>query len=168
MLDAIRESLAIDFRVLLLNAAAFLILLAVLDRIFWKPIMRRLNNRRAGIEETYRSVDATRHEMEALRSQYEQQLDVIEAQARARIQETLKAAQKARDDVLADARAVAERIMHEGAAQIEADRLAAMQAAEARLEQAAAEALGRAQGAPPDDQQWELIRQYIGSRAERN
>ena len=168
MLDAIRESLAIDFRVLVLNAAAFLILLALLDRIFWKPIMRHMNNRRANIEETYKAIDATRQEMEALRSEYERQLDAIEAQARARIQETLKAAHKARDDAIADARAKAEQIMQEGAARIAAERLAALQAAEARLERAAAEALGRAQGSPPDEQQRELIREFIRSRAKRN
>lgn len=168
MFDTIRESLAIDLRVLLLNGAAFLVLLFVMDRLFWKPVMQHLKKREENIQAAYNKVDATREEMETLRNEYQTRLDGIEAEARARIQATLKDAQKARDDVLADARAVAERILREGAEQIEADRLAALEAAESRLEQAALEALGKAQGEPPDDEQRRRVREYIRSRVQRN
>lgn len=168
MLESISKSLSIDPLVLLLNGVAFLVLLAIMDRVFWKPVMRHLNRRNQQIKDAYETIDTTRAEMDRLRSEYQNRLEEIEAQARARIQETLKAAQQAREQTLAEAREAAERIAREGAEQIEADRLAARAAAEERLERAAMDALARAQGMPPDDAQQRLIREYIVVRDQRN
>lgn len=168
MFDTILESLAIDLRVLLLNAGAFLILLVLMDRIFWKPIMRHLDQRNKRIKDAYGTVETTRAEMERLRADYEERVAAIEADARSRIQATLQAAQRVREAVIAEARAEAERIAREGQEKTEADRLAARAAAEERLERAAMEALGKAQGEPPDENQRQLIREYIRVRDARN
>jgi|GEM_PF-1590569 len=168
MLESISKSLSIDPLVMLLNGVTFIVLLAVMDRVFWKPVMRHLDRRNEQIKDAYGTIEATRTEMDRLRTEYQQRLEEIEAQARARIQETLKAAQQSREQALAEAREAAERIAREGAEQIEADRLAARAAAEERLERAAMDALARAQGIAPDEAQQRLIQEYIVVRDRRN
>jgi len=161
MLETILDSLAIDPRVLVLNAAAFLVLLALMDRIFWKPMLRHLDRRNQRIADAYRTIVDTRVEMQELREEYGKRISDIEAEARSRIQQTLRAAQQAREAALVHAREEAEVVTRRGLAQIEADRAAARAATAGRLERAASEALARAQGSPADEAQSRLVGAFI-------
>jgi F-type H+-transporting ATPase subunit b len=161
MLQTILDSLAIDPRVLVLNAAAFLVLLGLMDRLFWKPMLRHLDRRNRRIVDAYQTIEETRVEMHELREEYRKRLSDIEAEARSRIQQTLRAAQQARETAIALAREEAEALNREGFAQIEADRVAARSAGAARLERAASEALARAQGSQADEGQRQLVGAFI-------
>ncbi len=45
MLDSISQSLNLDWTALLLNAGVFVVLLIIMDRIFWKPMMAHIAKR---------------------------------------------------------------------------------------------------------------------------
>ena len=89
-MDQLLKSLNIDPVVLLLNGVLFLVLLAILNAIFWKPMMKHLDARKAEISDAYKAVDDTRREMENLRTEYQGRLANIEAEARGRIQSTVR------------------------------------------------------------------------------
>lgn len=130
-------------------------------------MLRHLERRNKRIADVYLTIENTQTQMEALRSEYQKRISAIEAEARSRIQQTMRSAQAAREATLAQARETAERLNREGLEQIEADRASARAAAEQRLERAALEALARAQGAPADDAQRALIDSFImGSEAQ--
>jgi F0F1-type ATP synthase, subunit b len=77
-MDQLLKSLNIDPLVLLLNGVLFLVLLAILNAIFWKPMMKHLDARKSEISGAYKAVDDTRREMENLRTEYQGRLAHIE------------------------------------------------------------------------------------------
>lgn len=168
MLDSLLNSLAIDPLVLLLNGATFLILLVIMDRMFWQPMLKRLEMRKQHITRAYDDVEQTRREMERLRAEYEERIAAIEAEANSRIQQTVRAAQAAREDMLAESRKTAESLTREGLAEIEAEHANVKAEMLETLNRVALQALARAQGAPADEQQQAFVREYLISGGERN
>lgn len=168
MLDTLLKSLAIDPRVLALNAGAFLVLLFLMDRIFWKPVLRHLDKRKAAIAEAYRTVEETRTEMEDLRGEYQARLSGIESEARERIQQTVRDAQGIRERIIADARARTEQVLQEGLADIEAERLTATDEMTVTLRQVALQALASTTGTQTGDAERALVDEYIAGAGGRN
>jgi F-type H+-transporting ATPase subunit b len=83
---------------------AFIIVVLLLSKLAWKPIVKSLNDRAEGIEEALRSADRAREEMAKLQAGNEQLL----RQAREERDELLKAAKVVADKVKADAQARAQ------------------------------------------------------------
>lgn len=162
------DSLKLDPRVLLFNGVLFLILLAILDRLFWKPVMRHLDKRRENIAAAYKSVEDARAEMENLRAEYQSRLAHIEAEARARIQQTVRDAQAQRERMIAQARAQAEAIVQEGAQSIAQETERAIAGMREQLDDVAANALAKAIGAPVNEAQRRLIDEYIAQNVLRS
>ncbi len=161
MLQTLLQSLNIDPLVLLMNGALFLVTLGILNFVFWKPMMRHLDRRKEDISNAYRTVEEARHELDALRQEYQGRLARIESEARGRIQQTVREAQVERDRMIAEARARAEETMRQGAAAIEQEKQQATIAMHPTLDDIALQALTRATGAPSSAQQRELVDEYI-------
>jgi F-type H+-transporting ATPase subunit b len=116
------NQLGIDLHLLLGQIIAFLIFAAIFWRLFQKPLLNILDERRAEIRDTYDQLDKDRAEMARIRQEYEERLAGIEAEARNRIQEAIKEAQVLRDGLIADARKQAETIVQRGRTETERER----------------------------------------------
>ncbi len=79
----------IDFQLLVTHVIAFLLVLWLLRRYAWGPVLEFLERRRRGIEEQYESIEQQKKEVEALKRRYEDHLRNIDAEARRRIQEAV-------------------------------------------------------------------------------
>lgn len=99
--------------ILITQIIGFLIVLWVLKRYAWKPVLGMLEARRARIANDVATAEKLRQDAEAIKAQYEEQLKTIEVQARQRIQaavaEGQKLADKIRDEAHRDVRAMAEK-----------------------------------------------------------
>jgi F-type H+-transporting ATPase subunit b len=168
MLQQILNNLNIDPTVMLLNGVLFLALVAILNAIFWKPMMRHLDARKHEISNAYKTVDDTRREMENLRAEYQGRLANIEAEARGRIQETVRDAQKHREQMIAEARSRAEEIMREGAENIEREKHETLAGMRTTLDDVAIHALTKALQAEPDATQRKLVDRYIAEEIHKN
>lgn len=71
---------------ILTQALGFLILVWIMRRLFWKPILTSLEKRRSTIEEAFRQIENSKKEIETLRKDYESHLAKIEEEANAKIQ----------------------------------------------------------------------------------
>ena len=89
---------------------SFLILLFLLRKFAWKPILGAINDRERSIEDSLAKADAAKFEMERLSEE---------------IEASLKQARIERDDILSEARKVKEKIIAESkdAAQAEGSRM---------------------------------------------
>jgi F-type H+-transporting ATPase subunit b len=168
MLDAILKSLNIDPTIMLYNGALFIALFLILNQVYWKRMMKHLDNRRAEIAHAYQTVEDSRHEMENLRTEYQGRMAKIEADARARIQQTVRDAQAQREAILAEARARSEAIQQEGMAAIAQEREKALHDMERRLADVAAHAIEKVIGSAPDPAQKRLVEQYISETVARS
>lgn len=81
--------MSLSLQEILTQALGFLLLVWVLKRIFWKPVLAALEARRARIEEAFRQIETQKREMESLRSDYRDRIERIEEEARAKLQAAL-------------------------------------------------------------------------------
>jgi F-type H+-transporting ATPase subunit b len=98
------------------SAVAFLILLFLLAKFAWKPIMGAIDERERSIESALLKAEAAKEEMSRLTSENESLLK----QARIERDAILSEAKKVKDGIIADAKEAAQR---EGARQIELARI---------------------------------------------
>lgn len=122
MLDTIIKSLRFDSTIFLFQLVMFLVLWVVMTNIYWKPVLQRIGARQHAIEEAHDRVEATRHDMEQLRADYQARILEIETDARTRIQTAIKEAQTERERVIAEARAEADATLKQGIANLETEK----------------------------------------------
>ncbi len=109
----------VDIRVILTQIFGFLIVLLVLRKFAWGPILGMLEERREKIKASFDDIDTQKAEVAALRAQYEAELKTIEAQARQKMNEALAEAQKLAADIETQARERARTEMEKNKADIE-------------------------------------------------
>ncbi|PQV64712.1 ATP synthase F0 subcomplex B subunit [Abditibacterium utsteinense] len=121
-MGSILETLGINPRFILISLVGFLILLFVLSKYAFGPLVRTLQARQDKIRGDLDDAQKSRDDMVALQRDYEQRLAAIEDEARDKIQAAVKEAQLARDQILAKAHDDAQVIVQRGQEEAIAER----------------------------------------------
>jgi F-type H+-transporting ATPase subunit b len=103
--------LQLDLAQIVSQAVSFVLLVWVLRRFAWRPLLGMLDQRRAHIEEELRAVAQRRAETEALQREYTQRLAKIEEEARVKIQQAVLEAKRIGMEVQEEARAQAQAVL---------------------------------------------------------
>jgi len=119
-------TLNFDGTAFLVNAFGFLIVFAILWKFFFTPVGAVLDTRRNDIAATYDQLEADKREMSALRTDYEQRLANIEAEAREKIQTAIKEAQATRDQIVTEAQLRSRELVTRAESEAERERQQAM------------------------------------------
>ena len=82
------------------TVAAFLVLVGVLAKFAWGPILQALDAREQGIKNTIQSADESKRAAEELRKTYEDRMAQVEARARALLAEAETRARGIKDDLI--------------------------------------------------------------------
>ena len=82
----------------------FLILVAILTKVAYKPLMKILEERRAAIEGSIASAQKEREEAEAMKAEYKAHLAQARAEAQAIVAKAERTAKESRDAILAEAK----------------------------------------------------------------
>jgi F-type H+-transporting ATPase subunit b len=89
-----------DIGLVFWNTVAFLVLLIVLGKFAWKPILKAINDRESGIEEALLKADKMKAEMAAMQNENEAML----AKAREERATLIKEAKEASEKMVAEAK----------------------------------------------------------------
>lgn len=146
ILQATAKSLAFDPKIFLLQLGLFIVLVQVMNAVFWKPVLAHLKLRDKEITDAYSQRDRLQSEMERLRADYLARLTVIEAEARSHIQTAIKEAQTERERLLAEARARSDEALKAGIASLDQEMAASLQALRGNMVGLASDAAGKALG----------------------
>jgi F-type H+-transporting ATPase subunit b len=115
-----------DLGLFLWNMLAFLIVLFLLAKLAWKPILKSLKERETGISDSLASAEKIKKEMAQMRSENEALL----AKAREERAQMLKEARETKDKMINEAKDLAKveggRIIAEAQAAIEQQKMAAL------------------------------------------
>lgn len=95
----------IDLQLLVTHVIGFLIVLWLLRRFAWRPVLRFLDERREKIDSEFKQIDAERSEVEDLRLEYQAHLDKIELETRREIAKGVVEGKAARKRIEAQAQA---------------------------------------------------------------
>jgi F-type H+-transporting ATPase subunit b len=108
------KELGIDPRVIAAQILGFALLWILLRRYLFGPVMGLVQSRQREIKSTYEAAENEQAKAEEFRADYEKRLAGIEVEARARIQEAVKKAEEAKNEIIADARHRSEDILKRG------------------------------------------------------
>ncbi len=118
----------LEIQQILTQAVGFLVLLFILKKIAWKPLLSLLDERREKISSEFRNIESTKSELSRLEQDYKARLAEIDAQARLKIQEAITEGQRIAVDVQEKAREEAKNILNKAKDNIE------LEIAKARVE----------------------------------
>lgn len=99
-----------------------LVLLPVLDKLFFSVVRDAINERNSELERTFTEADDLRARMEQMRVDYERRLAETEALAREQIQAQIKEAQALRQGIMAEATAKADDVLRKAQDEIASER----------------------------------------------
>src|SRR3989338_5984587 len=91
----------------LTHALGFVILVLVLKRFAWRPLLELLDARRQRIEQEFARIEQTKTQLETLQREYQTRLAQIEQEARAKIQEAVAEGKRVSLEIQEQARAQA-------------------------------------------------------------
>lgn len=117
------EALGLDPKFLLIQAVSFFLLLFVLTKFAFRPLLNMLEARQETIRNDLDQAESRRVEMERLQKEYETRLAKIEDEARDKIQQAIKQAEGIRDEIVTKARTESEEVLAAGREEIERDRI---------------------------------------------
>lgn len=96
---------------ILTHVVGFTILLVLLKRLAWKPLLGLLDQRQATMQRGLDDVARAKREMEQLQSDYQQRIAAIEEEARGRLQAAVAEGRRMAMDIQEQARAQAQSIL---------------------------------------------------------
>jgi F-type H+-transporting ATPase subunit b len=89
----------IDIRQVVTQVIGFLLMVWLLRRFAWAPVLRMLEERRQKIAGEFQEAERRKGEADQLRVKYEQELKTIDAQARQKLQEAVADGQRVASEI---------------------------------------------------------------------
>lgn len=108
------DKLGIEPKLLLAQVINFIIIIFVLGKLLYKPILSMLEKRRKEIEEGLKLTEKMRQEDEKFQEKKQKMLETTRKEAQAIIDEARKQAKEEEKDILATAHKEAEQIVEKG------------------------------------------------------
>ncbi len=156
--DSHGEKGLIEFQLgtLFWSIITFLIVLFILSKYAWKPLLKALDDREARIRESLMAADLAREETKRLHEEHEKLMADARKEATAIVEEGKRDATVVRDGIVAEARKEADSLTHRAKAEIERAKELAVDDIHARavdLSYAIAEKLIKKSLTPADHQE---------------
>ena len=101
----------VSIQEILTQAFGFAILLFILKRLAWKPMLDLLETRRTKIAHSFDEIEKAKQELATLRSDYEKRLSHIDEEARAKLQEVVQEGKKVAREMQDSARSQAKELL---------------------------------------------------------
>ncbi|WP_254391722.1 F0F1 ATP synthase subunit B [Terribacillus sp. DMT04] len=118
---------------MLIQLISFIILLALLKKFAWKPLLKVMQDRQEYISNEIDMAEASRKEAEAATKTAAEELKQTRAEAQAIIEEARKAGQQQEENIIAAARRESERLKEAAVEDIAHEKEKAMQALQAQV-----------------------------------
>ncbi|MBI2616978.1 F0F1 ATP synthase subunit B [Candidatus Gottesmanbacteria bacterium] len=138
------ENLGIQPVQLLTQAINFLIMLFVLQKLLYKPIMKALEERRKKIEEGLNYTEKVKLELEKVEKKKGELLDEAKKEVRSIIEEGKISGKKVADEIIAKASGEAKEIVEKGKRDVEIERKEMETHLQKQMVEIAVEVAGRA------------------------
>jgi F-type H+-transporting ATPase subunit b len=109
----------IELRQILTQIIAFLLMLWILKRFAWKPLLGIMEERKQKIQSEFEAIETEKMEIQHLTNEYQDKLRQIEAESRAKIQEAIKQGNDIALQIQNDAQKQAKSILNKAQSEIE-------------------------------------------------
>jgi F-type H+-transporting ATPase subunit b len=145
----------------------FLVLLVVLRRIAWKPLLAALETREKKIHDALEQAEHARHETERVVAENERRISEAIQRSEEIIQQARAEAEHSRQQTLETARTESRRIVEQGMRRLESEQRAAMQEIRGMAADLAIQAAARlVRSSLGEEQQREIVEQFLNELPE--
>ena len=146
----------------------FVVLLGVLRKIAWKPLLAALDEREQNIKEALEQARKTQRETELVLAENQRRTDAGFKRAEEIVQQARQEAEQMRQKMLEEAKAESRRVTEQGLRRIEAEQRAAMEEIRKMAGDLAIQAAGRLiQVSLSDQQQREIVDKFLADVPEK-
>ena len=142
-MGAFLDAFGVDAPKLLFQVINFLLLLYLLNRFLFKPVLKLLDEREARIRKGLEDAEAAARDRELAKAEREAAVDEARKEAQAMIARATKIADDSKAEILADAKAQAEKVTARATEEITAEKERAMAELRATVADLALEAASR-------------------------
>ena len=140
----------------------FLVLLAVLRKLAWKPLLEALDSREKRIDDALLKAEKAQREAEQAIAENRKRSDEAIRQAEQLIEQARKDAELTRQKMIEEARTESRRVVEQDMRRLEAEQRAAMQEMRSIAADLAIRAAGRLiQSSMTEQQQREIVDQFL-------
>ncbi len=157
-----------DIGVIFWTVVTFLVVLFILGKFVWKPIIRAIDERERSIKEDIEKAQRSREEAEEFITRQRELLEEARKESSAMIEEGKRAAEKVKTDMLEQAKRVEREIVEQGRKKVEQEARNAIQGIK---EQAADLAIAAAKkliiSSMGEKEQKKLVEDYIKELSEK-
>lgn len=109
----------LEIQQILTQIIGFLLLLYLLKKLTWKPLITLLDERRERIASEFKNIEKVKEELAKIEEDYKAKLAEIDAQARIRIQESIAEGQRISMEIQDKSREEAKKILSKAKTNIE-------------------------------------------------
>ncbi len=146
----------------------FVVLLVVLRKIAWKPLLAALDEREQNIKEALEQAQKTQRETELVLAENQRRTDQGFKKAEEIVQQARQEAEQMRQKMLQEAKAESRRVTEQGLRRIEAEQRAALEEIRKVAGDLAIQAAGRLiQVSLSDQQQREIVDKFLADVPEK-
>lgn len=159
----------IDVKDLIFVMVNFLILVAILYKFMWGPVIKMIDSRQQTIDDSLNKADAARKEAEQMSAKLAEEIADARRQAKSIIEEAQKSAETVKEDILAQARDSADSMLERAQAEIAKEKANAILEIKGEVADMVVSVAGRLLAENMNDQQhMALVDKYIAEVAAKN
>lgn len=159
----------IDVKDLIFVMVNFLILVAILYKFMWGPVINMIDSRQQTIDDSLNKADAARKEAEQMSAKLAEEIADARRQAKSIIDEAQKSAETVKEDILAQARDSADSMLERAQAEIAKEKANAILEIKGEVADMVVSVAGRLLAENMSDQQhMALVDKYITEVAAKN
>lgn len=159
----------IDVKDLIFVMVNFLILVAILYKFMWGPVINMIDSRQQTIDDSLNKADAARKEAEQMSAKLAEEIADARRQAKSIIDEAQKSAETVKEDILAQARDSADSMLERAQAEIAKEKANAILEIKGEVADMVVSVAGRLLAENMNDQQhMALVDKYIAEVAAKN
>jgi len=115
-----------QFQVILILAISFIILVLVLNKLLFKPLIKFVDSRSTEIKDTYNKIELDKKEISRLSEEYQNKLNQIEKEAYQKIQAAIKEGLTEKTQIISESHLQADSILRKAKEELELEKRKAM------------------------------------------
>ena len=161
------EFLNINFFTALFTLVNTIILILVMKKFLWKPVLKMITDRQKEIDDIYENADKTRQEADAMKAEYEQKLAEAAVTGEKLVKDAVARGQSREEEILRSANARADAILQKASEDIAREKRKAVNDAKSEIADLAMEIAGKVVGQSLDGKdQSDLVDRFIDGLGE--
>jgi len=125
-MDSFFKMMGASAETIFILAVSFIILVLLLNKFLFKPLLKYLDERSKGIKETYEKIEVTKGDLKRLGEEYQAKLAQIEKTAYEKVQAAVKEGLVAKAEIVSTAHAQADKVIRKATEEIELEKQKAL------------------------------------------